>query len=107
MIDVTMIDWENQLVVGRNSGEGEVKLVRFNLSDVKLLMSTGINDIKGEEIFEGGIIEQDEELYCVVWMNDIGHFALRNLNEPNKFEAIVSTKWGGDLRLKGNIYGGR
>lgn len=76
-----------------------------SFTDVEVVQSVGITDSKGNELFEGDIIEivlenGNKHYYEVMWDEFTARYMLNNIAGPFDFSEVY---WDGS-EVKGNIY---
>ncbi|MCD8916348.1 YopX family protein [Staphylococcus simulans] len=81
--------------------EGEHAIKAYPSKDFKIMQSTGLNDIDGEEIYESDIVRNSYgELYVVEWLD--GSFVLTEFYNGGYDHYIIDSST--DYEVLGNIY---
>ena len=101
MLDVSLIDFKNRVLVGEHWKFGETNFMNFD--EIVLMQSTGLFDKKGVEIFEGDVLtSQNYPVKGVVeFRTDLGLW-VHYLKGYSYFEYLGNV--ASSKEIIGNIY---
>lgn len=79
----------------------------YEKSDLKIMLSTGLKDADGREVFEGDVIFDGHDYYEVLWNDEAAGFCKRPYQVKNADEYRVGVRNMDYWRVVGHIYDGR
>ena len=79
MLDVPLIDFKKNVLVGEHWEFGETIFINFD--DIHLMQSTGLKDKNGKEIFEKDILDYNGRKVIVKWHGSYGSFIYEFVDE--------------------------
>lgn len=79
MLDVPLIDFKKNVLVGEHWEFGETIFINFD--DVNLMQSTGLFDKNGKEIFEKDILDYNGRKVIVKWHGSYASFIYEFVDE--------------------------
>lgn len=79
MLDVPLIDFKKNVLVGEHWEFGETIFINFD--DIHLMQSTGLKDKNGKEIFEKDILDYNGRKVIVKWHGSYASFIYEFVDE--------------------------
>lgn len=79
MLDVSLIDFKKNVLVGEHWEFGETIFINFD--DIHLMQSTGLKDKNGKEIFEKDILDYNGRKVIVKWHGSYASFIYEFVDE--------------------------
>ena len=108
MLDVSLIDFKKRVLVGEHWKFGETNFMSFD--EIELMQSTGLKDKSGKEIFDGDVLEIEDEGEVLgnaklTWDNEQAVFMMEaiSVDDIAPFHEIISDETY-SYRVVGNVY---
>lgn len=109
MLDVSLVDYKKQLLVGYHWRFGETDFISFD--EVALMESIGLFDKNKQEVFEGDIITNGRDILLVKKHNTLGFYVEKDgevelladgasLEEFDEF----AEEFADSIEILGNVY---
>lgn len=108
MLDVSLIDFKKDILVGEHWKFGETNFMSFD--KIELMQSTGLKDKNGKEIFEGDIVQFEDcyEVSDFLYINTgIIEWCQGGFHVTNRDSVLMEDLLDGDsldVTIIGNIY---